>query len=102
MARKGGNPDGLTPFVKGYDARRCTSGKKGLPLKEALELALGEVGLDEIVKKLCELARKGDLKAIDMFMDRYYGKVAQKLEHDIPEGIKVIFESHAGNRDPNS
>jgi hypothetical protein len=102
MTVKKASLDNLKPFTKGPDARRNMQGSKRIPLKEALELALGEVGLDEIVKKLCELARKGDLKAIDMFMDRYYGKVAQKLEHDIPEGIKVIFESHAGNRDPNS
>lgn len=81
----------LKPFTGGADERRNTSGKRAVPLKEALELALGEVGLDEIVKKLCELARKGDLKAIDMFMDRYYGKVAHKLEHDIPEGLNITI-----------
>jgi len=99
MARKGGNPAGLKPFVKGPDPRRCTSGKKGMPLKEALELALGEVGLDEIVKKLCELARKGDLKAIDMFMDRYYGKVSQPIEHDIPQGLQITIVKHTKDAD---
>ena len=91
MARKGGNPGGLKPFVKGEDPRRCTSGKKKLPLREVLEQALGEVGIDEIVKKLIELAKKGDLKAIDMFMDRYYGKVSQPIEHDIPEGLSITI-----------
>jgi len=91
MARKGGNPEGLKPFVKGEDPRRCTSGKKKLPLKEALEAALGELGIEEITKKLIELAKKGDLKAIDMFMDRYYGKVSQPIEHDIPEGLSITI-----------
>lgn len=91
MTIKKSSLDNLKPFGKGPDPRRNLHGSKRIPLKDALEAALGEVGIEEITKKLIELAKKGDLKAIDMFMDRYYGKVAQKLEHDIPEGLNITI-----------
>lgn len=94
MTVKKSSLDNLKPFQKGYDVRRNMNGSNKMPLKEALELALGELGIEEITKKLIELAKKGDLKAIDMFMDRYYGKVAQKLEHDIPDGINITIVKH--------
>jgi len=100
--------DNLKPFKKGEDARRNTDGRPPMPdLRSAISALLNEeqsgmTALDAILKALFKRALAGDVRAAQQLLDRGFGKSTQILQHDIPEGIKVIFESHAGNKDPNS
>lgn len=46
----------------------------------------------KIAKKLTALAEKGDLKAIDMFIDRTDGKVVQHTDHTFNgEGLSEVL-----------
>lgn len=72
--------DNLKNFKKGDDPRRCKKGKQALPdLKDLLE-ELGDEGMREVIKALHVQAKKGNIKAIDVLLDRYYGKVSQDLK----------------------
>lgn len=98
MARKGGAPQNLTPFVKGFDPRRNLKGAPPIlpELKEALFAILsqeedGKTKLEKVLEMLYKQAVKGDVRAIQEVLDRFYGKIRQ--EHDInfdPE-INITF-----------
>lgn len=71
-------------------------GAPALPrLKEALEKVLREekngiVALDAVLKSLKEKAIKGDVRAIQEILDRYYGKVNQSMELTGKDGSALI------------
>lgn len=95
MARKGGAPGNLKPFVKGNDPRRNLKGPpKVLPeLKDALRDKLsqddkGKTKLENILDTLYKQAIKGDVRAIQEILDRFYGKAKQEIEVIVPE-LKV-------------
>ena len=95
MARKGGAPGNLRPFVKGSDPRRNLKGPpKVLPeLKEALRDKLlqqdkGKTKLENVLDTLYKQAIKGDVRAIQEILDRFYGKAKQEIEVTVPE-LKV-------------
>jgi hypothetical protein len=95
MARKGGAPGNLRPFVKGIDPRRNLKGPpKVLPeLKEALRDKLlqqdkGKTKLENVLDTLYKQAIKGDVRAIQEILDRFYGKAKQEIEVTVPE-LKV-------------
>ena len=70
----------LKPFKKGDDPRRCKRGKQKLPdLYELLE-ELGGEGIREVIKALHTQAKKGNVKAIQELLDRYYGKSQQSID----------------------
>lgn len=77
------------PFAKGGDSRRNPGGRP----KEEKEVALAirEHG-QELVDKLLELARKGNMVAIKEAFDRGYGKAKQVIELSGIEGkpIEVV------------
>ena len=88
MARKGGAPGNLTPFVKGKDPRRNLKGAPPIlpELKDAirniLEQKVGDkTKLESVLDALYNRANKGDVRAIQELFDRFYGKIKQ--EHDI-------------------
>ncbi len=76
----------LKPFKKGIDERRNKNGAgKQLVTKLLDELAEettpnGKTHKELIAEKLIELAKKGDIKAIQLFIDRTEGKEIQKVE----------------------
>lgn len=87
MPRKGGVPENLKPFKKGNDPRRNLKGAPPvLPgLKEALEKVLteqkdGMTGLEAVFVALRTKAIRGDVRAIQEILDRYYGKVKQEFD----------------------
>lgn len=68
----------LKPFKKGDDPRRCKKGKQAFPdLKELIE-DLGSEGMEVVIQALFTQAKKGNVKAIQELLDRYYGKVKQE------------------------
>lgn len=77
---------GLKPFKKGADPRRNTKGRPVLPdISEALAKLLGGAdeeasGLNRVLKALEAKALKGDTKAIEILLDRGYGKAKQSVD----------------------
>jgi Family of unknown function (DUF5681) len=84
MPRKGGVPENLKPCKPGE-----THNPNGRPpilpgLKEALEKVLteqkdGMTGLEAVFVALRTKAIRGDIRAIQEVLDRYYGKVKQDV-----------------------
>ena len=102
------NEQNLKPFGNGPDPRRNVNGRpKKLPqLDVLLEKVLGEekhevTELERIIKKLKLKAKAGDIRAAELLLDRYFGKVAQKMqistgdseptEFVLPSGRKIII-----------
>ena len=82
---KGKIPKGAKPFKKGQSGN--PNGRPKLPdLNTALIKYLtkregGEDQLEIVVNKLVDKAIEGDLKAIEMLLDRTYGKPKQSIDH---------------------
>lgn len=81
------NAENLKPFKQGYDERRNLNGAPPkLPkLDELIGKVLGEQKKDKtelelIINKLKLKAKKGDIRAAELLLDRYFGKVAQKMQ----------------------
>lgn len=101
MPRKGGTPENLIPPVKGE--RRNPKGRPKLPdIKAILEEVLGETkdgmtAAEALMKKLRSMGAAGNLKAIEMLLDRAYGKPKQTIDTNIvsiPQ-FKVIGQDDA-------
>jgi hypothetical protein len=71
----------LKPFKKGDDPRRCKKGKQALPNLDDLIEELGDEGMRAVITALHKQAKRGNVKAIETLLDRYYGKVKQG--HDL-------------------
>ena len=101
MPRKDIAKDGK-PFIKG-DARINRAGRPKLPdIKAILEEVLGEqqngmTAAEALMKKLRQMGTAGNLKAIEMLLDRAYGKPKQTIDTNIvsiPQ-FKVIGQDDA-------
>ena len=95
MARKGGAPENLKPFPKGVSGN--PSGARKLPdIKLLLEEVLGEqqngmTAAEALMKKLRQMGTAGNLKAIEMLLDRAYGKPKQTVDTNIT-GIRPVIK----------
>jgi hypothetical protein len=82
-----GVPPEHSKFKKGQSGN--PKGRPKLPnLKEAMAKVLAEekdgmVALDAVLLKLRQMAMKGNPKAIEMLLDRGYGKPNQKTESSV-------------------
>lgn len=80
------NEKNLKPFKKGKDDRRNLNGRPKLPdIKEALIKVLadeqeGMTALEAVIKKLRQMALKGDIRAIKELLDRGYGAPKQEID----------------------
>jgi len=84
------NDQNLKPFEKGDDPRRNLEGRPSVKkltaaLISKLEEKDGE-GYTKIMEKLISLAKAGNMKAIEVILDRVEGKVMQGLEHTGKDG----------------
>jgi hypothetical protein len=79
-------PKQLTPFKKGFDERRNLGGKRKMIITKILDdvgddvAENGKTHKELIAEKLIEMAKKGDIRAIQLFIERTEGKEIQKVE----------------------
>ena len=111
MARKGGAPENMKPFVKGDDPRRNSKGRpKKLPdLNILLANVLSEeknglTAAERILQKLESMAINGNIRAAEILLDRGYGKPKQPLEHTGPDGgpIQTVIQFIDDSKDADN
>jgi hypothetical protein len=66
----------LKPFQKGNDPRRNL---KGAP--KSFKEHFNESSIQTIIEKLEKLGKAGNVKAIEMILDRFYGKPNLNIDH---------------------
>jgi hypothetical protein len=88
------NEKNLKPFKKGKDPRRNLEGRPPvLPeLRETLAKILskeknGSTALEAVLTALFNKALKGDVRAAQELLDRYFGKVSQRIDSNITANI---------------
>ena len=81
------NPQNLKPFKKGTDPRRNTKGRPKIlpPLEKLLIEVLGSEDdrksqAQAILSTLLARAKKGDVRAAEILLDRAYGKPKQSVD----------------------
>lgn len=82
----------LKPFKKGKDERRNLKGRPKLPVLKELIEEIGETDMRAVVNALYTQAKRGNVKAIQEVLDRYYGKVSQHLDFDGNVKTKTLIE----------
>jgi hypothetical protein len=94
MARKGGTPENLIRVPKGGKSPNPNGRPRKLPeLDKLLADVLGEekdgiTAAEAILKALRLKAAKGDVRAIEVMLDRAYGKAKQSVDHTT-QGDKI-------------
>ncbi len=105
MARKGGTPENLIPAKKG-EVRNPKGRTPILPeIREAYNEFLskeegGKTRFDKLLESIYQRALKGDIRAAQEFLDRYYGKAKQEVDitskgekiNPLPTVINVTYE----------
>jgi uncharacterized protein YabE (DUF348 family) len=78
---------------KGFDKHPEHINKKGKPkmpdLRQAIAEEIGDEGVREIIKAIKARAKKGDTKAAELILDRFYGKLKQEMDLNIPTEIVI-------------
>lgn len=89
MANNPKHKDNLKPFKKG-DPRINRSGRPP-ELIETIIKAGKDQGLDieDILKKLWKMGKAGDIKAIDMILNRVYGGIQQNVKSQNTNTVEV-------------
>lgn len=88
MANPRGNPQNLKPFKKGQSGNPKGGGKpKKLPQLDVILKNIlgsqdkeGRTQAELIIQALTNSAKKGDVKAADLLLNRSYGKVKESVE----------------------
>ena len=91
------NSENLKPFKKGYDSRRNGNGRKrktpelDVILDDILSEKKNGVSVIEAVVKslLKEILKKGNVRAAEVILNRFYGKVEDKVDHTT-KGDKIM------------
>jgi len=99
MANSKPNTSGLKPFKKGNDERRnLAGGPKKLPEIDALLAdVLGSEDDDksearQVIKSLLTQAKKGNVRAIEVLLDRAYGKAKQTIDNQVTMVKPLIID----------
>jgi hypothetical protein len=101
-----GRIENLMPPMKPGETRNPNGRPKIPKLREVLESALGgdqekiKETLDKIIKVISEQAKKGDLKAAEMLLNRVYGGHSQHVKiEDESKSLRPIVVSDQAQAD---
>lgn len=73
--------ENLKPFQPGFDERRNLNGRpKKIPALDELLSNVSEEDYQAIIDKLAALAKKGDVRAAEVVLERAYGKPKQSID----------------------
>lgn len=99
MARRGGTPENLIRVPKGGKSPNPAGRPRKLPeLDKLLADVLGEekdgiTAAEAILKALRLKAAKGDVRAIEVLLDRAYGKAKQEINSNITSNqLEVVIK----------
>jgi hypothetical protein len=93
-----------------HDGKKFKPGESGNPngqpkklpnLTEKLVEHLGATGIDDLIKKLHALAMQGNVKAIEMLLDRGYGKAKETIDLSTTVAMPDYHEFLKHLKDPN-
>jgi hypothetical protein len=87
MSERG--PDGK--FIKGSSGNPGGRKKSDLVITDLIDQAVTKDDWLFIFDVLVRKARRGDLKAMEMLMDRRFGKPTQIQEHSGPQGGPIVI-----------
>ena len=97
MARRGGTPENLIPARKGEPSRNPKGRPKKLPqLDVLLAEVLGEknkdgvTAADMLLRKLRAMAAQGNIRAIELLLDRAYGKAKQTVDMEVTQRMTIV------------
>jgi hypothetical protein len=97
MARRGGTPGNLIPARKGEPSRNPKGRPKKLPqLDVLLAEVLGEknkdgvTAADMLLRKLRAMAAQGNIRAIELLLDRAYGKAKQTVDMEVTQRMTIV------------
>jgi hypothetical protein len=95
--KKRGKIENLKPFPKGTSGNPKGRIKKLPELDKLLADVLGSLNDDkspahEILKALFTKAKKGDVRAAEILLDRAYGKPKQSMDIDMEEGLSIVIK----------
>ena len=97
--------DNLKPFKKGFDPRRNLEGAP--PKIRSLDVLMAEVigdeGIVNVLEALQKQALKGNVNAIQIMLDRQFGKPKQSLEIDAKVDLtpQIIVKPPKTDNDPD-
>lgn len=81
-------------FVKGVSGNPGGRKPMDVPITDLIDNAVSVSDWQDIIKKLRDMAKRGNLKAVEILMDRRFGKALQKTEMTGADGtpltVKVI------------
>lgn len=73
--------ENLKPFKPGFDERRNTGGRpKKIPALDELLSNVSESDYQAIINKLAAMAKKGDVRAAEVMLERAFGKAKQSID----------------------
>ena len=79
-------------FVKGNKANPGGRKRSDLSISALIDAVVTEADWMFIIGTLKKRARRGDIKAIDMLLDRRFGKAMQPLQHSGEGGGAIRIE----------
>ena len=94
--KKGEIPKGAKPWKKGQTGNPNGQPRKLPGLDKILADVLGKekdgkTAVEEIIEALEKQAKKGNIRAAEVLMDRAYGKSVEKLEHIFNQPLKIGY-----------
>lgn len=99
MANKNPKRENLKPWPKGVSGNPAGAQKK-IPELDKLLSDIPESDYEAIIQKLIDKAKKGDIRASEVVLDRAYGKPKEKIE--VVGSIKSYTIRGAGKRTGDS
>ncbi len=86
----------LKPFTKGFDERRNLVGPPPI-IRECKELLTEDLSPEDATKQLNKLVKTGNVRAIELYFERVWGRVRQTV--DIEGNLGIIVKLEDGSDD---